>query len=213
MSAALRNQLLETARRMNASGINSGTAGNLSARLDDGMLITPSGMDYAAMQAADLVTVSAGGEWAEGCRPSSEWRFHRDIYRAFPEAQAIVHAHPVHCTALACLRRSIPAFHYTVAIAGGEDIRCAEYATFGTQQLSDHVLRALEGRRACLLANHGLVCHGADLPSALALAIEVENLARTYCQCLALGEPVLLDRDEMARVLEKFRDYHSGRAP
>jgi L-fuculose-phosphate aldolase len=202
MSAALRNRLLETARRMNASGINSGTSGNLSARLDGGMLITPSGMDYAAMQAADLVTVSADGEWAEGCRPSSEWRFHRDIYRAFPEAQAIVHAHPVHCTALACLRRSIPAFHYTVAIAGGEDIRCA-----------DHVLRALEGRRACLLANHGLVCHGADPPSALALAIEVENLARTFCQCLALGEPVILDRDEMARVLEKFRDYRSGRTP
>jgi L-fuculose-phosphate aldolase len=140
-------------------------------------------------------------------KPSSEWRMHRDVYRARPAAQAILHAHPVHCAALACLRRPLPAFHYMVAVAGGRDIRCAPYATFGTQDLSDHVLAALEDRRACLMANHGLLCLGSDLRSALALAVEIEALARTYLQCLAVGEPVVLEDAEMERVLEKFKDY------
>lgn len=196
----LRQQLIDTVRQLNPSGINSGTAGNLSIRTRGGMLITPSGMDYAVMQPQDLVAVSLQGEWEPGLTPSSEWRFHRDIYRTCRDAGAIVHAHPVHCGALACLGRSIPAFHYMVAIAGGTDIRCAPYATFGSQELSGHVVRALRGRRACLLAHHGLVAYAGSPHAALALAVEVEHLARMYCQCLALGEPEILDDAEMERV-------------
>ena len=208
-----RRQVIETAAGMNASGINSGTAGNVSLRHGEGMLITPSGVHCDDLRPGDIVPVSLQGQWDDGRQPSSEWRFHRDIYRQRPDAHAVVHAHPVHCTALACLGKAIPAFHYMVAIAGGADIRCAPYATFGTQELSDHVLQALAGRKACLLANHGLVCLERDLPRALALAIEVENLARTYCQCLAVGKPVLLDSAEMARVIEKFSHYGAAAHP
>ncbi len=195
---------------MNASGINTGTSGNLSARIDGGMLITPSAVDYNVMHPADLVIVSTAGQWAEGARPSSEWRFHRDIYAAYPEAEAIVHAHPVHCVALAALHRPIPAYHYMVAIAGGADIRCADYATFGTQELSDRVVEALAGRRACLMANHGLVCYGESPADALALAIEVEHLAHGYCTALGAGVPAVLDDEEMGRVIERFRKYRAG---
>jgi L-fuculose-phosphate aldolase len=143
--------------------------------------------------------------------PSSEWRFHRDIYRLREDAGAVVHAHPAHATSLACLGRGIPSFHYEVALAGGSDIRCARYATFGTQELSDHVMEALQGRRACLMANHGLVSIGADLPAALALAHRVEHLAQMYRQCLQVDEPDLLGEEEMARVVEKFRTYGQPR--
>lgn len=211
MTPGIGQALIEAARALNSSGINAGTSGNLSARTGDGMLITPSGMAYEVMQRVDLVDVSLDGEWSRGRRPSSEWRIHRDIYRAFPEARAIVHAHPPGCVALASHRRGIPAFHYTVALAGGHDIRCADYATFGTQALSDHVLKALEGRRACLMANHGLVCHAENPAKALALAVEIEHLATAYRQALQLGEPVILDEEEMARVLERFEDYRAGR--
>jgi L-fuculose-phosphate aldolase len=176
------------------------------------MLITPSGVPYEELEPDAIVHVDARGEPHGGMRPSSEWRFHFDIYRARPEARAILHAHPVHCTALACLNRSMPAFHYMVAVAGGRDIRCAPYATFGTQALSDHVLHALEGRRACLMANHGVLCFEATLPRALDLALEIEHLARTYLACLAAGEPVLLDGAEMDRVLLRFADYGPGPA-
>jgi L-fuculose-phosphate aldolase len=207
----LREELIATAREMNRSGINQGTSGNLSLRSGDGLLITPSGFPYDRLEPADIVflTLDCGdAPVAAGPRkPSSEWRIHRDVYRARAEALAILHAHPVHCAALACLHRPLPAFHYMVAAAGGRDIRCAPYATFGTQALSDHVLAALEGRRACLMANHGLLCLGTDLRSAVALAVEVETLARTYMQCLSVGEPVVLDDAEMDRVLEKFKDY------
>lgn len=205
-----RAELISIALEMNASGINCGTSGNVSLRSGEGMLITPSGANYDDLQPGDIVAVSLDGHWEEGRKPSSEWRFHRDIYRQRSDAAAVVHAHPVHCTALACLGKPIPAFHYMVAVAGGEDIRCAPYATFGTQELSDHVLAALAGRKACLMANHGLICLERTLPRALALAIEVENLARTYCQCLTIGEPNLLGSEEMARVIEKFRDYGAG---
>lgn len=207
MSEALRRALIETARAMNRSGINRGTSGNLSVRSGDGMLITPSGMPYDALEPADVVFVDEGGE-AHGQRlPSSEWRFHHDIYRSREDAEAILHAHPASCAALACLREPIPAFHYMVAVAGGRDIRCAPYATFGTQALSDNVLGALDGRRACLMANHGLVCLAGDLEKALALAVEIEHLAGTYLKCLSVARPVLLDDAEMDRVLEKFRRY------
>jgi L-fuculose-phosphate aldolase len=207
MSMKPRDALIATARAMNESGLNRGTSGNLSLRHRDGMLITPSGVPYEELEPDAIVHVDARGEPRGGMRPSSEWRFHLDIYRARPEAQAILHAHPVHCTALACLNRPMPAFHYMVAVAGGRDIRCAPYATFGTQALSDHVLHALEGRRACLMANHGVLCFEATLPRALDLALEIEHLARTYLACLAAGEPVILDDAEMERVLLRFADY------
>lgn len=206
MSAGPRETLLATARAMNDSGLNRGTSGNLSLRHEDGMLITPSGVPYDELRPEDIVFVDERGA-ARGMRPSSEWRFHHDIYRLRPAARAILHAHPVHCTALACLNRPIPAFHYMVAVAGGRDIRCAPYATFGTQALSDGVLQALEGRRACLMANHGLLCFAATAPQALDLALEIEQLARTYLAALAVGEPVILDDEEMDRVLLKFADY------
>lgn len=207
MSESLQSHLIETALEMNRCGINQGTSGNLSARVDEGMLVTPSGMAYSSLEPADIVFVD-GKAAPQGRRlPSSEWRIHHDIYAARPDAGAILHAHPTSCTALACMHKPIPAFHYMVAVAGGHDIACAPYATFGTQQLSNHVLKALEGRKACLMANHGLVCLADDLDKALALAIEVEQLARTYLQCLAVGEPIILDDQEMERVLVKFKTY------
>ena len=197
----------EFARRSVAAGLNQGTSGNVSARSRSGFLITPSGRDMTGLGTADVVPVAMDGAAPEGLKPSSEWRFHRDIYAAFPEADAIVHAHSPFAVALACLRRNIPPFHYMVAMAGGADIRCAPYATFGTQALSDAVLEALKDRRACLMANHGLVAWGRDLEGALALALEVEALCGQYLRCLQVGEPVLLNDAQMAEVLVKFKDY------
>ncbi len=205
MSDTLRQALIETALAMNASGINQGAAGNLSMRSEEGMLLTPSGMTYAELAPEDIVFMDLGGKSAGSRHPSSEWRFHLDIYRQREDVQAIVHAHPVHCAALACLNRPIPAFHYMVAVAGGRNIRCAQYATFGTQALSDHVIAALADRNACLMANHGLIALGQSLSGALALAVEVENLAKMYTRSLSIGEPVILDNEEMDRVIEKFR--------
>jgi len=215
----LRRDLIATARRMNALAINQGTSGNVSARIAGGLLITPSGVDYDAMTPADLVEMDFAGAWrcerAER-RPSSEWRFHRDILKARPEFGAVVHSHPIAATALACLGRDIPAFHYMVAVAGGDSIRCAPYATFGSAALSKNALAALDGRKACLLANHGMIAAGADLAAALALAVEVETLAAQYCQALQLGGPKRLTKAEMARVLAKFEagcGYASGPEP
>jgi len=213
MSDTLRQALIETALAMNASGINQGAAGNLSMRSEEGMLLTPSGMAYPDLAPEDIVFMDLDGN-SEGLRqPSSEWRFHLDIYRQREDVQAIVHAHPVHCAALACLNRPIPAFHYMVAVAGGRNIRCAQYATFGTQALSDHVIAALADRNACLMANHGLIALGQSLSSALALAVEVENLANMYTRSLSIGDPVILEDEEMDRVIEKFQfkgHYHGG---
>ena len=207
MTEMLRRQLIDTAIAMNASGLNQGTSGNLSVRCDEGFLITPSGMDYAGLETDDIVSMDLDGKPRGTRKPSSEWRFHAAIYRHRPEANAILHAHPVHCSALACLDKGIPAFHYMVATAGGKDIRCAEYATFGTPALSDNVIRALEGRKACLMAHHGLTCFEKDLARVLALAIEVENLANVYGRILAIGDARVLPDDEMQRVLDKFRSY------
>ncbi len=209
--SALRETVLATARAMNGAGINRGKSGNVSARLlrdgFDGFLVTPSAIPYDRIAPADIVAMSLAGE-AQGARaPSTEWRFHRDIYANRPEAQAIVHAHAPFATSLACLRRGIPPFHYMVAVAGGTDIRCAPYATFGTQALSDHALAALDGRRACLLANHGMIAFGRSLDAALALAVEVETLAEMYWRALQVGEPVLLSADEMGEALAQFAGY------
>ena len=207
MSHALRQQLIDTARAMNASGLNQGTSGNLSVRCDQGMLITPTGMDYAGLSPDDIVWMDFEGSSEGPRKPSSEWRFHAAIYQHRPEAKAILHAHPVSCTALACMGKGIPAFHYMVAVAGGKNIRCSDYATFGTAELSAHVLTAMEGRKACLMAHHGLTCFDQDLPRALALAIEVEHLATVYSRILAVGGAEVLSDSEMAVVLEKFSSY------
>jgi len=221
-SRALREAVIATALAMNAAGINVNKSGNVSARCARGavagFVVTPSGVPYARLAPSDLAFLPLRDDGAADAHahgphaPSSEWRFHHDIYRARPEFGAIVHTHSVHATALACLDEGIPAFHYMVAAAGGADIRCAPYATFGTQELSDHALAALAGRKACLLAHHGVIACGAELDAALALAIEVENLARTYGQVRALGVPRLLDATEMERVLEKFANYGRPRA-
>ena len=188
MSKILRQHIIDTARAMNASGLNQGASGNLSARYEDGFLITPSGMDYASLITADIVWMDFEGNSRDRRKPSSEWRFHAAIYQHRVEANAVLHAHPVSCSALACLGKGIPAFHYMVAIAGGKDIRCADYATFGTPELSAHVIHALEDRKACLMAHHGLTCFEKDLSRALALAVEVEHLATVYGRILAMGE-------------------------
>lgn len=209
--AALRNGVVATALAMNAAGINRGKSGNVSARWRDdgfdGFLVTPSGLPYERTTASDIVAMTLRGESLGARVPSSEWRFHRDLYRARPEVGAIVHTHAPFATTLACLDRGIPAFHYMVAVAGGADIRCAAYATFGTQALSDHALAALEDRRACLLAHHGMIAVGSDLDAALALAVEVETLAEMYWRALQLGEPALLSDQEMGVVLAKFASY------
>jgi len=173
-----------------------------------GVLITPTALRYEKLLPADLVFLRlADGAPSGGREPSSEWRFHLDIHRARPEFSAIVHTHSPAATALACHGRGIPAFHYMVAVAGGPDIRCAPYATFGTQALSDHAVSALAGRSACLLANHGMIALGGTLDETLALAIEVETLAEMYWRVLQIGEPKLLPADEMAAVLQKFATY------
>lgn len=203
-------QLAEAARRSVETGLNQGLSGNLSVRYADGMFITPSARDMTSLAAADMAFVPLNGEPTparDAPRPSSEWRFHRDIYAAFPHAQAVVHAHAPHAVALACLRRDLPPFHYMIAMAGGHDIRCARYATFGTQALSDAVIDALQDRRACLMANHGLVAWGHNLDSALALAQEVETLCRQYLLACQAGTPVLLNDAEMRDALAQFKGY------
>lgn len=203
-----RSSVVAAARRLSELGLNPGRSGNASARFGDGFLVTPSGLRYDRMQAADIVFVELASGEARGSRnPSSEWRLHRDVYARRPEAGGIAHTHSPYATTLACRRRAIPSFHYEVAFLGGADVRCAEYATFGTQALSDRALAALDGRRACLLANHGAVAVGASVGEAVELAERLEALARVYWQSLQAGEPVLLDEVEMAQVLEKFRTY------
>lgn len=199
--------IVSVARRMNMLGLNQGMSGNVSARLGDGFLITPSGAPYESLGPEDIVLVRLDGAVESGGTPSSEWRMHRDIYADREEAGSVLHAHSTYCTALSCLRQGIPAFHYMVAVAGGTDIRCGEYASFGTQELSDAMMTALSGRWACLLANHGMICFAPDVDAALALGIEVETLARQYCEARKIGEPVLLSSKEMSDVLERFKTY------
>jgi len=204
----IRLRIVSAARRLVAIGISPATSGNLSVRVKTGYIITPSAVAYDALHPDDLVFM--GEDWTHGGgqrRPSSEWRLHRDIYKSRQEIGAVVHVHSPCATTLACLRKPIPAFHYEVAFAGGKDIRCGEYATFGTEDLSQSALQALDGRRACLLANHGALNLGETLDDAILLAERVEFLARAYWQALQVGEPVLLDDAEMARVLAKFATY------
>lgn len=203
----LRRGIVDTARAMNTHGINQGTSGNVSARAEGGFLITPSAVDYDDCTPADVVRMAMDGTAEGRHEPSSEWPLHRDVLAARSSVNAVLHAHPPFATALACLGRGIPAFHYMVAIAGGRDIRCAAYATFGSGDLSQGALEALQGRSACLLANHGMVAVGRSLKEVLMLALEVETLARQYVIALQVGEPNLLDDTEMDAGVEKFKAY------
>jgi len=203
-----RREVLETALAMSRRGLSPGRSGNVSRRFRDGMLITPSGQTYASIMPADIVFVADDGSVGPGQkRPSTEWRFHLAAYRARPDIGAVIHTHSTHATVLACANKPIPAFHYMVAVAGGHDIPLVPYATFGTKELARHVAKGLKDRDACLMANHGQTSVGETCASALDLAAEVENLAEQYVKVLALGDPVLLDEDEMERVREQFQAY------
>jgi L-fuculose-phosphate aldolase len=205
-----RHQIIEACREMNRLGINQGTSGNISLRHDDGMLITPTSVPYDAMRPDQIVFMKLASAPAAGQRPSSEWRFHRDILKARADVNAVVHAHPPFATILAIMGREIPAVHYMIACAGGDTIPCAPYATFGTEELSRHVVAALADRSACLLAHHGMIAVGTSLARAMWLAVEVETLARQYHGCLQIGTPPLLSKAEIDNVRARMAGYGIG---
>lgn len=207
-----RQQLLDISRQLSALGLNRGTSGNVSVRVNDdngqpGFLITPSGMPIDQMTVEDMVWMDFSGKWVGSRQPSSEWRFHLDILLQKPGVNAVVHTHSMFATTLSTFRRDIPPFHYMIALAGGDSIRCAPYALFGSQLLSDHALAALYDRKACLLANHGMIAIGETLDKALQIAVEVETLCEQYLRALQVGEPHLLTHEEMQEVQNKFKGY------
>lgn len=205
-----RQSIVDACRHMNALGINQGTSGNISVRHGADMLISPSAIPYHEMRAEEVAVMPIEGEygsWRGKLQPSTEWRFHLDIMRQRPDVGAVVHSHPTFCTTLAIARREIPACHYMIAAFGGPNVRCAPYATFGTKELSNHALRALEGRNACLLANHGMIVCGADLRKAMWLAVELETIARQYYHSLLIGGPVVLSDEDIAVTAAKFTTY------
>lgn len=209
-----RHAIIATCRRMNDVKLNQGTSGNASLRVPEGLLITPSGMDYDKMRPRDIVTIDYEGKVLRGHKaPSSEWHFHCRVMEARPEAGALLHTHSIHATTLACLGRDIPPFHYMVAVCGGRDIRCTPYATFGTEKLADEALKALEGRLACLLGNHGMLVLGRDIEDAFKRAVEVEAMAEQYLKALAVGKPQLLTVGDMDVALEKFKTYSGWADP
>ena len=204
----LSREIIETCLEMTRLGLNQGTAGNVSARYEQGMLITPSGIPYERLTENMIVYVDNDGKYEEGQLPSSEWRFHLAAYQTRPDANAVVHNHAIHCTAVSILNRPIPAIHYMIAAAGGNSIPCAPYATFGTQALSEFVVTALKDRKATLLQHHGLIACEINRDKALWLAHGVEVLAQLYLSTLAITDPVpVLDDEEIAVVLEKFKTY------
>ena len=206
-----RENLLSVAQKLIETGLNKGTAGNTSIRLkengSDGFLVTPSGMAVEDMRAASMVQMQFDGSYEQGKIPSSEWRFHRDILASRADINAVIHTHSMFATTLACLHKDIPPFHYMIAVVGGDTIRCAPYALFGSQALSDNALAALIDRKACLLANHGMIALGRDLDDALAVTVEVENLCEQYWRALQLGEPHILTEAEMRDVFQQFKGY------
>tara|TARA_Y100001968_G_C19453982_1_gene770861 strand:- start:13496 stop:14176 length:681 start_codon:yes stop_codon:yes gene_type:complete len=207
-----REELISISKRMNSARINQGTSGNLSVRIEDGMLITPSSLEYEEMSVEDLVSLDLEGKPLSNNqrRPSSEWRIHADIYKERLEIGGIVHCHSIHATAISCHERFIPSFHYMTAVAAGNDIRCATYATFGTKKLSEMALIALEGRLACLLSHHGQIAIGINLKKAFQLAVEVETLAQIYLEACKLGEPSILTSAQMNEVHKKFKSLNYG---
>ena len=202
-----REALLNSAQTLQARGLNQGTSGNVSVRQGDGFLITPSGMPIDEMNTNSMVEMNMLGEPIGDGKPSSEWRFHRDIYKSKQEVGAVIHTHSMFATTLSCLRKDIPPFHYMIAVAGGDTIRCADYALFGTQALSDYAIKALSNRRACLLANHGMIAVGKTLQQALDIAVEIETLCEQYWRALQIGEPHILSKQEMHEVFEQFKGY------
>lgn len=205
---AKRKSIIAHCLEMNASGLNQGTSGNISIRHKDGLLITPTSMPYDQMKPRDIVYLDAKGTPQGAGRPSSEWRFHHDILAARSEVNAVVHTHATYCTTLAIMGLKIPPLHYMIAVAGGDDIRLAPYAIYGSQELSDHVVKALKDRKACLMDHHGMIAIGASLPQAMWLAVEVETLARQYHGCLALGrKPPLLTKKQVQAVIDKIGGY------
>jgi L-fuculose-phosphate aldolase len=204
---ALRREIVAACQDMNRRGINQGTSGNISARVAEGLLITPSGLPYDEMKPADIVLMKKDGSHAGRLKPSSEWRFHTSIMATRPEVGAVVHTHSMFATTLSCLGLEIPAVHYMIAAAGGNNIRCVPYITYGTQELADAALKALEGRRACLLANHGMIVVGPTLKKAMWLAVEVETLAAQYWRALQIGKPNILTEAQIKTVMDKFQTY------
>ena len=211
----LQKEVIEFAKKLNSTNLSPLRSGNISVRTTqngkDGFYITPSGIKYQTLKEGDIVFVSSNGEYnKEGLQPSSEWKFHKDIYLKKSEAKAIVHAHSPHATAVSSHGKPIPPFHYMVALAGGDDIKCAEYATFGTEELSKNVIKALENRSACLMSNHGQVAFGKNLEDAFELAQEIENICHQYTIALKLGQPKILSFEEMKKVLDKAKNYKKG---
>jgi L-fuculose-phosphate aldolase len=208
-----RQAIIDACRRMNALGINQGTSGNISVRHEEGMLVTPTSVPYDSMVPDQIVFMGMDGSFAAGQRPSSEWRFHLDIMRSRDEVNAVVHAHPTYATILSIMGLEIPPIHYMVAVAGGDNIRCSPYATFGTPELSAHAVSALEGRMACLLGHHGMIAVGPSLARALWLAVEVETLARQYHGCLQIGTPPKLSKAEIENVRARMAGYGAADEP
>lgn len=211
MSSDSREHIVSAARRLDAAGLNRGTSGNIGLRAGRTFFVTPSGVPVDELSPDSIVELDFTGAVLGRGKPSSEWRIHRDILASRPDVNAVVHTHSRYATSLACLHRDIPAFHYMIAVAGGDSIRCAPYAVFGSQALSDLALQALAGRKACLLGNHGQLALGRDLREAVAIAVEVESLSAQYWTALQIGQPRLLTPEQMNEVLEKFKDY--GRKP
>lgn len=204
---ALRKELIEACRAMNGLGINKGTAGNISVRHGDGFLISPTGIPYEKLTPDHVVAMNWDATFKGNVLPSSEWRFHRDILQARPDLNAVVHTHSTMATSVSILGRNIPAVHYSIAAAGGNSIRCAPYEIFGSQELADQVVKALEGRRACLMEHHGVIAAHVSIARALALAVTVEELATQLLALLPMGEPPVLSEAQVAEVLVKFKTY------
>ncbi|UCI28651.1 class II aldolase/adducin family protein [Mesorhizobium sp. B2-8-5] len=207
-SAAMRQSLVDAVRAIASKGLNSGTSGNVSLRFGvGGMLITPTGIPPEKLDQAAMVEMTLDGDWNGEIRPSSEWNMHAAIYKACPQAQAVVHAHPDHCVALSCLRQGLPPFHYMIASFGGDDVPCSDYAPFGTAELAEVVVRALPERNTCLIANHGMIAYGPDLATAVARTEKLETLARQYMLASMLGRPVMLTDDELSVVKNRYKTY------
>ena len=211
MSEHLRQSLVDASREAEALRLNAGTSGNISVRTDKGMLITPTGVPSKSLRNEMIVEMDLDGAWSGEMTPSSEWALHAAIYKARPEVQAIVHAHPDNCVALSCAREPLPAFHYMIAGFGGDDIRCSKYAAFGSPELAGVTVEAIEGRTACLLANHGMVAVGATVAEAFGRTVKLETLARQYILCRSFSQPVVLTPDDLVEVKERYKTY--GRQP
>ncbi len=211
--AEQRREIVKACQDMNRRGINQGTSGNISVRVKEGFLLTPSGMAYDEMKPADIVLMKKDASHVGSRKPSSEWRFHHALMAKRPEIGAVVHTHSMFATTLSCLGLEIPAVHYMIAAAGGNTIRCAPYVTYGTQQTADAAVKAMEGRNACLLANHGMIVVGPNLKKAMWLAVEVETLAAQYWRALQIGKPNILSKAEIGRVIDKFKSYGQAKEP